>query len=578
MDLTGAQSQPQKIAQGHDALWSPDSHRLAFIGAGPDKGPPQLYVVSAAGGMPKQITHLVGALAEPRWSPDGKSLGFLFVENASRQPGPTSSIPPAMGVIGDRGFAQRFAVVDIDSGRVRVVSPPHLYVYEYDWSPDGKQIAATAAPVPGDDNWFVAELHKFNVDTGEAQSLLKPAMQMGGPRWSPDGKQIAFIGGLMSGLQGLNGDVYLISAGGGAAHDVTPQMKASARGIFWLSSHRLLFAGFVHGQKEMAEVDITTGGIKQLWTGAEFSPEAGSFTNFSLASDGRTSALDLQSAQCAPEIWAGPIHAWKQITHCNQDVLPTWGKVESLDWKSDGWTIQGWLYYPHNYDLRKQYPLVVNVHGGPAWLQSQGWGGAAAALATQGYFVLRPNPRGSAGEGEEFEQANVKDFGYGDLRDIVAGVNKVVETLPVDRNRIGIFGWSYGGYMAMWAVTQTHLFHAAVAGAGIANWLSYAGEADIPQWTIPYFGASVYDDPLIYARSSPMTYIKKVKTPTLILVGAGDGECPAPQSQEFWHALRTLGVDSELVIYPDEGHDISKAEDSRDISRRTLEWFNKYLK
>jgi dipeptidyl aminopeptidase/acylaminoacyl peptidase len=204
--------------------------------------------------------------------------------------------------------------------------------------------------------------------------------------------------------------------------------------------------------------------------------------------------------------------------------------------------------------------------------------GGESELSDAGYFILCPNPRGSAGEGEAFERANVKDFGYGDLRDILAGVDKVVQRLPVDKNRVGIFGWSYGEYMAMWAVTQTPKFHAAVAGAGIADWFSYAGEADIPQWTIPYFGASVYDDPFIYARSSPMNYIKNVKTPTLIQVGSGDGECPAPQSLEFWHALRTLGVKTELVIYPDEGHGITKPEHTRDIMRRRIAWFNEYLK
>ena len=199
-------------------------------------------------------------------------------------------------------------------------------------------------------------------------------------------------------------------------------------------------------------------------------------------------------------------------------------------------------------------------------------------LAHFGYFVLRPNPRGSFGQGEAFTRGNVKDFGYGDLRDILAGVDDVVNHFPVDNNRVGIGGWSYGGYMTMWAVTQTQRFHAAVAGAGIANWQSYYGENDIDQWMIPFFGASVYDDPAVYAKSSPITFIKNVKTPTLILVGDRDGECPTPQSFEFWHALETLGVENRFVVYPNEGHMIYDSAHRHDIMQRTLEWYDRHLK
>jgi dipeptidyl aminopeptidase/acylaminoacyl peptidase len=224
--------------------------------------------------------------------------------------------------------------------------------------------------------------------------------------------------------------------------------------------------------------------------------------------------------------------------------------------------------------------MVVVVHGGPASCARPTWPHSffgITLLASQGYFVLMPNPRGSYGQGEAFTRANVKDFGYGDLRDVLAGANEVVKTLPVDNDRIGITGWSYGGFMTMWAVTQTNRFHAAVAGAGLSNWQSYYGENDIDQWMIPYFGASVYDDPAVYGKSSPINYIKNVKTPTLILVGDRDGECPVPQSYEYWHALKTLGVDNQFVVYEGEGHFIYKPDDQRDIMRRLLSWFNAKL-
>jgi dipeptidyl aminopeptidase/acylaminoacyl peptidase len=188
-----------------------------------------------------------------------------------------------------------------------------------------------------------------------------------------------------------------------------------------------------------------------------------------------------------------------------------------------------------------------------------------------------PNPRGSYGQGEDFTRGNVKDFGYGDLRDVLGGIDAAAAAAPIDPERTGIYGWSYGGYMTMWAVTQTRRFRAAVAGAGIVDWQSYYGQNRIDQWMIPYFGASVYDDPWIYARSSPISFIKAVRTPTLVLQGERDAEVPAPQAYEFWHALKTLGVETRLVIYPDEGHHLNPAS-SLDVMQRTVDWFRSHLR
>jgi len=224
--------------------------------------------------------------------------------------------------------------------------------------------------------------------------------------------------------------------------------------------------------------------------------------------------------------------------------------------------------------------MVVEVHGGPASSVRSSWSGGypVVPLAAAGYFVFFPNPRGSYGQGEAFTRANVKDFGGGDLRDILAGVDEVVHQAPVDPARIGITGWSYGGFMTMFAVTQTDRFHAAVAGAGIANWQSYYGQNSIDQWMIPYFGAPVYADPEAYARASAVNFMSHVKTPVLVLVGERDGECPAPQSFEFWHALKSFGVRTQLVVYPGEGHAFRKPENRRDAMRRMLGWFEENLK
>ncbi len=302
---------------------------------------------------------------------------------------------------------------------------------------------------------------------------------------------------------------------------------------------------------------VRSGKVTPLWSGPETLSLGWWNFGLSVASDGKTCAMLRETFSDPPEVWAGPIGAWKQITTSHHAERANWGKAESIHWTNEGLNIQGWLTYPQDYDPARRYPLLVEVHGGPGAMARPSWPSTLfdfTLLSHYGYFVLRPNPRGSFGQGEAFTRGNVKDFGYGDLRDILAGVDYVVKHFPVDNNRVGIGGWSYGGYMTMWAVTQTHRFHAAVSGAGIANWQSYYGENDIDQWLIPFFGASVYDDPAVYAKSSPITFIKNVKTPTLILVGDRDGECPTPQSFEFWHALETLGVENQFVVYPNEGH------------------------
>jgi dipeptidyl aminopeptidase/acylaminoacyl peptidase len=489
---------------------------------------------------------------------------------------------PETGVIDKKVYEQRLTTVDVASGQVRQVSPADMYVYEYDWSPDSKSFALTAAPGAGDANWYIAQLYTLPMAGGTLKPVYKPSLQIAVPRWSPDGKHIAFISGIMSDEGSTGGDIFVVSPEGGAPRNVTPNMKASAAGLRWLTAKQILFSEIVDGETGLATLDLANGRIAKLWSGPE-SISLGGWGEYgaSIATDGKTSAVVRESFAQPAEVWAGPIGSWTQLTHVNDKVKTPWGEAKNIHWANEGFSVQGWLLYPASYDPKQRYPMVVVVHGGPASAVVPSYPSPfynTSLLSAEGYFVLYPNPRGSFGQGEAFTRANVKDFGYGDFRDILAGVDKVTKQLPVDNNRIGITGWSYGGFMTMWAVTQTNRFHAAVAGAGLANWQSYYGQNDIDQWMIPYFGASVYHDPAVYAKSSPMNFITKAKTPSLVLVGERDGECPAPQSREFWHALKTLGVETQLVIYPNEGHFIAQPEHERDIVHRMVGWFDSHLR
>jgi dipeptidyl aminopeptidase/acylaminoacyl peptidase len=567
-----------KLGEGKELVWSHDSAQLAFV----DK---QLFVAPiGAGGAVKRVTNLVGFVTTPAWSPDDRQIAILFADHAGSGGGPLEATPIETGLIGGAIRNQRLTLIDLQSGArtgsARQVSPPELHVYEYDWSPDGKTFALTAAPGPGDNNWWTAQLYTMPIATGAVTSIHKPPLQIAQPRWSPDGTTIAFIGGIMSDEGSTGGDVFTVPAAGGAAVNRTPARPSSPSSFVWLSPSQMLVTEYVGGGSAIGTLDTTTGKLEALWQGDE-AMHVGVFGNLSVSRDGKVVAAIRSDWQHPPEIWAGPIGGWTQITHLNTARHPVWGQAKSVSWTSDRFSVQGWLIYPRDFDAAKRYPMIVAPHGGPAGILTPHWPQPAlepTIFSALGYFVFLPNPRGSYGQGEAFTQANVKDFGGGDLRDVLAGVDTVLKTAPVDPARLGIMGWSYGGYMTMWTITQTTRFKAAVAGAGIANWQSYYGQNAIDQWMIPYFGASVYDDPAVYARSAPITFVKRIQTPTLIVVGERDGECPPPQSYELWHAMKTLGVPTDLVIYPGEGHQFRNAIHKRDLLERAAAWFDKYLR
>jgi dipeptidyl aminopeptidase/acylaminoacyl peptidase len=558
-------------------VFSPDGKRLAFLSDAEKTGQLQLYLADVASGAVRKLTQAAGHLERPRWSPDGKRLAVLYLEGAADARGPLEASARETGVIGSVVREQRIALVSADGGSLAPVSPDDLFVYEYDWSPDGTAFAATGAHGSGDDNWWTAELYLIPASGGVARVLHHPALQICEPTWSPDGKRIAFIEGLMSDFEVNGGDVLVVPADGGKARNVTPGMRASAAQLSWTRQGGLLAVAVVGGDTAFLRIDPDKASVPvTLWRGPE-QLLARWHTSAAFSADGATVAMSRETGLQPPEVWVGPIGRWTQRTQANATVKSPAARVESITWKSDRWQVQGWLYLPPEDAWPGKRPLVVSVHGGPAYAAKNTFEDKLLVLVSQGYAVLVPNPRGSFGQGEAFTRANVKDFGHGDLRDIVAGVDAAARSGRVDATRVGIRGHSYGGYMAMFAVTQTRRFKAAMASAGIANWLSYTGQNKIDQWMLPYFGATVYADPRVYARSSPMEFITRVKTPTLVLVGERDGECPAPQSYEFWKGLKTLGVPTELVVYADEGHMLRDPANMLDATRREVAWFDRFL-
>jgi dipeptidyl aminopeptidase/acylaminoacyl peptidase len=578
---------PGSVCDEHGAVWSPDGKSIAFVTTDAHDQT-QIAVAAAATRDVRVITAAHGPLDTPRWSPDGGRIAFLYSEGAPKTPGPLNPLSRDAGVLSETVFEQRLAVIASAGGAPRLLGPADLNVYEFDWSPDGRRFAVTAAHGSGDDNWWLAELDVIDADAGRVTTLLKPAVQMASPRWSGDGRRIAYIAGIMSDETVTGGDVCVIDAAGGDPVDVTPDFPVSVHTITWNgSSRRIVATEFAAGDEVLAELDVNAKTQREIWRAPEmiWANTVAGFTpgdaGISLSRNGAMSAVIRQSYASPPEVETGAPGKWRPITRLNAGVERLTGKAANITWTNEGMSIQGVLVEPPTVVPGKRYPLLVDVHGGPAAAHypifPAGDGAYDAVLAHADYFIFKPNPRGSYGEGERFTRANVKDFGYGDLRDILSGLDAVERKAPIDPARVGIVGWSYGGYMTMWALTQTDRFKAAVAGAGLSDWLSYYGTNDIDTWMLPYFGASVYDDPKVYERSSPMTFIKNVRAPTLILSGDRDAEVPISQSYEYWNALRRHGVKTEFVVYPDEGHHFFRHADEVDRTRRMVEWFDANL-
>jgi dipeptidyl aminopeptidase/acylaminoacyl peptidase len=577
----------EKNLQPRDASWSADSRHVTWLGDLPGDVPAsQLWTADADGHHALKLADFKGYAQTPRFSPDGSKLAVLYIEGLPRIAGPLQPQTPLSGVLGERVYEQRVSVVDLSTHRLTQVTPADVYVYEYDWTPDSKAWVATAAHGSGDNNWWIARLYSIDAATGELREIYRPKLQIASPLASPDGKSVAFIEGLMSDEGLTGGDVFVISIAGGDARNLTPGLKATPASIAWIAPERLGVVGNVDGNSGYMVVP-TTGLIEgSTWSGWAGEELIGSSADpwapsASLSRDGSASTVVRQAASKPPEVWAGAMGRWKQITHLNDGVKATWGESRNVHWMNGDTRVQGWLMLPKDYDPAKEYPLIVSVHGGPSLACTSRWQagnmGDLTAASLLGWFVLCPNPRGSYGQGEAFTQGNVKDFGGGDYRDIMAGVEQISKDFPINPKQIGIRGHSYGGYMTMWAETETPQFAAAVAGAGLSDWLSYYGVNDIDEWMIPFFGASVYDDPAVYAKSDPIRFVKNVKTPTLILVGDRDGEVPMEQSIEWYHALQTLKVPVQMVVYPNEGHVFYRPADARDYTVRTLRWFDHWF-
>jgi len=559
-----------------DVTFAPDG-RLAWLARDKKAGIVTLGVED--GKATRTVATIAGVAETPRFSPDGTRIALLVTIGAAKEIGANQAGVRQVGEIGETSDEQRIAVFDLSgapvaAAAVKPLSPAGRYVYEYDWTPDGTGFVVTSALGNGDNNWWVATLDRIDATTGAVRTIAKPTTQINVPRVSPDGREVAYIGGLMSDFGSVGGDVWSVPLAGGTPRNLTANAKFTATSIAWTR------AGVQGTALRGGDLGLLSVGARAAlgWhRPASFGAGDG---HVAYSADGSRVAMVVQDFTHAPAIYAGPVAAPVPITHDN-DSAPALAAARSITWKNDGFDVQGWLLAPLGADPARKAPMVTIVHGGPAAANVPSYltpDSTSGTLLAAGYYIFLPNPRGSYGQGEAFTAANKRDFGGGDLRDILTGIDAAEKAAPINDARLGLTGGSYGGFMSMWANTQTNRFKAIVAGAGLSNWVSYYGTNGIDQWMLPFFGKTLYDDYKAYEAASAIYFIKAAKTPTFIWAGERDIEVPPTQSTEYWHALKDLGVPTSLVIYPDEGHGVRLPAHMKDLRARTVAWFDKYLK
>jgi dipeptidyl aminopeptidase/acylaminoacyl peptidase len=581
--------------------WSPDGTKLAFMSDRVQDGKFQIFVIPREGGEAVQLTSQQG-VSEPfreiprfHWSPDGGSIAFLM------QDAETEEIHRRRDAQDDAiefEHSPRFTrvwVVDINSKDTRPVTLGDMQVWEFDWSPDAKGFALIVSEAPYEWDWYRARLARVSARGGRPSTILASKKQLAQPRWSPGGKEIAYLSSTWSDRGIAAGDLMVVDARG-ESRTLTRGYDGSVGWIQWLGDGQsILAASYELGESALNVFDARTGACRHLWREPELMAESFS-PRFSRARNGAIAVV--RASPASPrDVWVAQETRgrlkWKQLTRMNPQIREVaLGDQEIVRWTSrDGVGIQGILIKPAGYKEGRHVPLVVIPHGGPTSLYANGfytprdWG---QHLAARGMAVLLPNYRGSTGWGIEFAEANVGDLGGMDFQDVMSGVDAMIARGIADSNRLGIGGWSYGGFMTAWAIasehrTQVHSvsapihFRAAVVGAGITNWLSFHGNSHLHTWDAIHYNTNPYERDGLYQKFSPMNYVSNIRTPTLILHGEQDRDVPVEQAYQFYRALKDHNVETRLVIYPREEHAISETNHVLDLLKRIVNWFESHL-
>lgn len=566
--------------------WSPDGVRILFTSSRGGASA-QIFSIAVAGGEAEKLTEFKGSISGFAISPDGKTIAFTGAEtNADEEKAkkekrdmrvvdrPTDShtlysIPVAADADGKR---KQQKMVDAK-----------YHIVNFDWSPDSRSIVFERWPATKFENWFKADVSEVDVASGVVKDLAATSAAESGPHYSPDGKYVAMTRSSAKPKWAFENRIKLIARANGEARELPATYDEQPRIIGWSRDSSKVFFG------ESKRTRNYIGAMPVDGPPAVFFETARGVFTADLNATGTHFGMTFESPDTPAEAFVMPVEgsasAMKRLSQANVNIpKPAMGRTEAIRWKSkDGLEIEGLLTYPVNYEKGQKVPLILNIHGGPTGVFNESFTGKSAlypiaVFASKGYAVLRPNPRGSGGYGKQFRFANYNDWGGKDYEDDQAGVDKVIEMGVADPDRLAIMGWSYGGFMTSWTITQTKRFKAAVVGAAVTNLWSFTGTADIPGFIPDYFGGEPWENFDAYRKHSPITHIKNVVTPTLILHGEADDRVPVGQGYEYYNALKRQGGIAKMVVYPRQPHGPREPKFVLDIMQRHVEWVEKYAR
>jgi dipeptidyl aminopeptidase/acylaminoacyl peptidase len=558
--------------------WSPDGKELAFLS---DRdGKKQIYLISPTGGEAREISKSETAVIAFKWMPDGKSLIYTASDADTKAMKDRKEKYGEFEIVKSEYQMNHLWMQPLDGKAAQLTKGADFSVTGFSISPDGTKIAfgAAANPTPGSSG--TSDLYTVGISSKTVQKIVDTRGPESNPVWSPDGAQIAFQ--TANGAEFYffeNSRIALVSANGGAPRVLTARFDEDPQLLAW-DARGIYFEAREKTASYLFQLDPTTGNTHRIGENDGFA-----YTAFSLTPDGKMASFIRATPTAYPEVFASATDHFQPV------ALTTLGEQvknfslahrEVISWKSkDGAAIEGVLLKPADFDPKKKYPLLVIIHGGPTGIDQaairQERNYPAELFVAKGAIVLRPNYRGSAGYGEKFRALNVRNLGVGDAWDVLSGVDSLIAQGFVDPDRMGCMGWSQGGYISAFLTTSSDRFKAISVGAGISDWSTYYVNTDITPFTRQYLKATPWDDPEIYQKTSPITYVKQAKTPTLIQHGELDKRVPIPNGYELRQALEDRGVPVKMVVYKGFGHGIDKPKQQRAVMEHNLAWFSKYI-